>query len=218
MPVQPAVVDDVLARGQPRVQAARVAEHAHARPRRERVARRVDAVDRRCPRRADAAPATMRSVVVLPAPLGPSSAGDAAVGGAERRDARRTGLAPPAEALRERRRPRSSCRAPTGSGRARSGRGMPAEARARRRFGARRLSMKPRRARRAAAQAHAVAGVGHHHVARLRAGACATRSPWRGGVAGSMPPDSTSAGPPASPARSNAAGTSPRGQSAQARR
>ena len=73
MPCRRAVVDDVLARREPRVEAARVAEHAHARQRLARPLRR-----RRCrrPARRPASgaisPASMRSVVVLPAPFGPS--------------------------------------------------------------------------------------------------------------------------------------------------
>ena len=72
-PVQAAVVDDVLARRQPRVQAAGVAQHAHARQRGARLL-----APRRCRRPAprpasgSISAASMRSVVVLPAPLGPS--------------------------------------------------------------------------------------------------------------------------------------------------
>ena len=71
--VQRAVVDDVLARGQARIEAARIGQHAHARQHLARPRDDVDAVDRAsCRRRARSAPASMRSVVVLPAPFGPS--------------------------------------------------------------------------------------------------------------------------------------------------
>ena len=72
MPCRRAVVDDVLARGQARVEAARVREHAHPR---EHLARAVaTSMPSTAHRPASGAmsAASMRSVVVLPAPFGPS--------------------------------------------------------------------------------------------------------------------------------------------------
>ena len=70
---QLAVVGDVLARGEPRVEAARVRQHADARAHGERVAAaRRGRRPAPCPAWAPRACEIMRSVVVLPAPLGPS--------------------------------------------------------------------------------------------------------------------------------------------------
>ena len=65
-------VGDVLARGQSLVQAARIGQHTEPAAHRERVARCIDAIDQTWPRSGFSSVYSMRSVVVLPAPLGPS--------------------------------------------------------------------------------------------------------------------------------------------------
>ncbi len=71
--VQRAVVADVLARGQARVQPARVRQHADALAHREAVAQDVEVARRfAVPASGVTSVASMRSSVVLPAPFGPS--------------------------------------------------------------------------------------------------------------------------------------------------
>ena len=71
--VQRAVIADVLARGQARVEAARIRQHADAAAHRVAVGDDVETVDARaCRRPGSTSVAIIRNSVVLPAPLGPS--------------------------------------------------------------------------------------------------------------------------------------------------
>ena len=72
-PVQRAVVADVLARGQARVEAPRVRQHADALAHRVAIAHDVESGDVAPPPSGTISVDSIRSNVVLPAPLGPSS-------------------------------------------------------------------------------------------------------------------------------------------------
>jgi hypothetical protein len=206
--VQAAVVDDVLARRQARVQAARVAEHAHARQRLPRL---------RGPRRCR--PPHMAGVGPRSAPrqcaggglaraVGAQQAGDAAVGGGEAHAVHGLHRAPCGPrpwvkrllscALRSWRARFGPQGAALGGGlhRHKGRRARNGSWRSRRRPSAPRRRCRRRQSEQRVAHAadahHAVPGLRHHHMPGLGAQRLGTRAPWRGGVTGSAPPDSTS--------------------------
>ena len=200
--MQPRVVDDVLARRQPRVQAARIRQHAHARQRLLRPRGDIDAVD------ADAAAVGLEQCSHHAQRGGLAGAVGAEQGGDARRRWRESsrrapppppGLAPASghKALVQLRRPRSSwarC--------VRQRHEHPGPRHRRRAVGihfqrlvvVRRIDEALHCVAQARQRHHAVAGVRHHVWRAFGPSARATRSPWRGGVAGSSPPDSSQVG------------------------
>ncbi len=208
---QPTVVADVLAGGQPDVQAAGIGQHAEPLAHGHRLDRRCRGRRRaRGPRRARTSVAIIRSVVVLPAPFGPSR--PVVSPSAAAKDTPRTAStrARPCRVLRRRlwrrrtsrgRRPRSRHRPPSRVAPRLDDRRVEQRPRDRLRGSPRRSPSGRRvstnRSIRSGAQPlhrDAVADVRARSDDGRASASSPPSPPAAGGVAGSMPPDSSSVG------------------------